>query len=121
MRPPFAYFLAISLLLWGGYEGAHWLFEPPRPINQRPVASENPGAEGKSVAEQSDSANVTVGTQPQIGSKVSDKVETIESSDAPASSNRAAADPSPAIASQSKGEPQYLVWGRGRCGCGWRS
>jgi hypothetical protein len=104
MRALFAYFFAISLLLWGGYEGLHWLFEPPRPISQRPVASENPGAEGKNVA--SNPPSVTAGTPPQTGFKVSHKIETIESSDPPASSNRTAADSSPTITSQSKDEPQ---------------
>jgi hypothetical protein len=106
MRALFAYLFAISLLVWGGYEGLHWLFEPPRPISHRPVASENPGAEGKNVAEKSDPPNVTVETPPQTGSKVSHKIETIESSDPPAPSNKAAADPSPTVASQSKDEPQ---------------
>jgi hypothetical protein len=104
MRAPFAYFFAISLLLLAGYEGLHWLVEPPRPISQ--LASENPGADGKNVAEKSDPPDVTVGTPPQTGSKVSDKIETKDSSDPPASSNRAAADPSPTITSQSKDEPQ---------------
>jgi hypothetical protein len=104
MRALFAYLFSISLLLWGGYEGLHWLFEPPRPISQRLVASENLGAEGKNVA--SNPPSVTAGTPPQTGFKVSHKIETIESSDPPASSNRTAADPSPTITSQSKDEPQ---------------
>src|ERR1700716_1018484 len=83
MRALFAYFFAISLLLWGGYECLHWLFEPPRPISQRPVARENLGAEGKNVA--SNPPSVTAGTPPQTGFKVSHKIETIESSDPPAS------------------------------------
>ena len=106
MRALFAYFFAISLLVWGGYEGLHWLFEPPRPISQRLVASENLGAEGKNVAEKSNPPSVTAGTPPQTGSKVSHNIETIESSDPPASSNRTAADPSPTITSQNKDEPQ---------------
>src|SRR3981189_1613503 len=106
MRALFAYFFAISLLLWGGYEGLHWLFEPPRPISHRPVASENPGAEGKNVAQKADPPTLTGGTHPQRGANASNKIETIESSDPPASSNKAAADPSPTVTGQSKDEPQ---------------
>jgi hypothetical protein len=89
MRALFAYLLAISVALGGGYAGLRWLAAPDSSTGQHSSASAKLPNKGKKLPEKPDS-NVTRMTEAESGPKDRDKTEIAASTAPSGSSNKAA-------------------------------
>jgi hypothetical protein len=85
----FAYLLAISVALGGGYAGLRWLAAPDSSTGQQSSASAKLPNKGKKLPEKSDS-NVTTMTEAESGPKDRDKTEITASTAPPGTSNKVA-------------------------------
>jgi hypothetical protein len=85
----FAYLIAISLALGGGYAGLRWLAAPDSSTGQQSSASAKLPNKGKKLPEKSDS-NVTTMTEAESGPKDRDKTEITASTAPSGASNKAA-------------------------------
>ncbi len=70
----FAYLLAISIALGGGYAGLRWLAAPDSSTDQHSSASAKLPNKGKKLPEKPDS-NITTMTEAESGPKDRDKTE----------------------------------------------
>src|SRR5258705_7600469 len=85
----FAYLLAISIALGGGYAGLRWLAAPDGSTGQRSSASAKLPNKGKKLPEKPDS-NVTTMTEAESGPKDRDKTEITASTAPSGTSNKVA-------------------------------
>ena len=85
----FAYLLAISIALGGGYAGLRWLAAPDSSTDQHSSASAKLPNKGKKLPEKSDS-NVTTMTEAESGPKDRDKTEITASTAPSGTSNKVA-------------------------------
>jgi hypothetical protein len=85
----FAYLLAISIALGGGYAGLRWLAAPDSSTGQQSSASAKLPNKGKKLPEKSDS-NVTTMTEAGSGPKDRDKTEITASTASSGTSNKVA-------------------------------
>jgi hypothetical protein len=85
----FAYLIAISVALGGGYAGLRWLAAPDSSTGQQSSASAKLPNKGKKLPEKSDS-NVTTMTEAESGPKDRDKTEITASTAPSGPSNKVA-------------------------------
>ena len=85
----FAYLLAISIVLGGGYAGLRWLAAPDSSTGQQSSASAKSPNKGKKLPEKSDS-NVTTMTEAGSGPKDRDEAEVTASTASSGTSNKVA-------------------------------
>jgi hypothetical protein len=83
----FAYLLAISIALGGGYAGLRWLAAPDSTTGQQSSVSAKLPNKGKKLPEKSDS-NVTATTEAESGPKDRDKTEITASTAPTGTSNK---------------------------------
>jgi hypothetical protein len=88
MPASFAYLLAISIALGGGYAGLRWLVAPDSTGQQSTASAKLPN-KGKKLPEKPDS-NVTTMTEAESGAKDRDKTEITASTAPSGSSNNVA-------------------------------
>jgi hypothetical protein len=88
----FAYLLAISIALGGGYAGLRWLAAPDSSTGQQSSASAKLPNKGKKLPEKS---NVTTMTEAESGPKDRDKTEITASTAPSGTSNKVAPEASP--------------------------
>ena len=87
----FAYLLAISIALGGGYAGLRWLAAPDGSTGQRSSASAKLPNKGKKLPEKPDS-NITTMTEAESGPKDRDKTEITASTASSGTSNKVASE-----------------------------
>ncbi|HYT18599.1 MAG TPA: hypothetical protein VEW05_00020, partial [Candidatus Polarisedimenticolia bacterium] len=85
----FAYLLAISIALGGGYAGLRWLAAPDGSTGQQSSASAKLPNKGKKLPEKPDS-NVTTMTEAESGPKDRDKTEITAGTASSGTSNKVA-------------------------------